>query len=256
MSNAELVRETLGGLAGAGPPQRTYLGYLVLQCVAAFIWWPKDTLSQNLAANSEPATLVAVLTFVGISITYYVMRLGAEELMLPGQQSLKQHAATPNANVTTGLLIAFGLQVAHALALSLPIILLAYSVGANDPKILGWGLGAIVALAFFYRFLATAFYLRFGHREALLFIGLRLALIAGYGLSALAAPFMNHLIVTYNLIRGRDEWTLGFAPSHQVFVYGHLLLGLLALMWTAYELRARATEGSDVNDHDAKGNDL
>ena len=51
--------EAMRGLTGSGAAHLEYLLYLFLQAVVLFIWWPKDSLLEALAAADRPDTLLA-----------------------------------------------------------------------------------------------------------------------------------------------------------------------------------------------------
>ena len=91
-----LLREFAHGTLARGAAQRNYLLHLLFQSTVLFVWWPKDSLADALTAGQAPATLVAVCAATGVSLSYYAMRAGAEELRLDEQQSLREWAlSTP-----------------------------------------------------------------------------------------------------------------------------------------------------------------
>ena len=87
-----LFKEILRGLARPCPAHLAYLNYLLIQAVVLVLWWPKHTVFEMLESEKGPATLLALVMAVGMTVAYYSLRAGAEEILLPGQHSLRNLA--------------------------------------------------------------------------------------------------------------------------------------------------------------------
>ena len=91
----------------------------------------KNDLSRVLSEENAPATLLALLVVMAITLGYHQMRIGAGELLLPEQNHLVEWLmATPLATgrIVCGHVWGQLLQLCHAVALSSPLLLMAYSV--------------------------------------------------------------------------------------------------------------------------------
>ena len=231
-----LVVEVSRGLAGAGPSQVGYLGYLTLQALVLFIWWPKSELYRVLAAESAPNTLLAVIIGLGVTVAYYGIRAGAEEILLPGQQPLGEWVlATPLAlgRILFGYLCGHLLQTLHAIVLSLPLLLAAFSVAGGEWAIIGWSLAAVLVQATFYRLVGTVVYLTIGQHRIVTLFSLRILLLAGYAATPALHPAASHLLVSYHLLKDRPSMhlTAGVLPEPLVFVLVYAgLSGMLMLV--------------------------
>jgi hypothetical protein len=201
-----LVAEAVRGLAGAGPAQLAYLNYLLIQAAVLFIWWPKSGLAEVIEAGDAPYTLLATIIAMGVTIAYYSILAGADEHALPGQHSLREWVlVTPLAlsRVLSGYLVAHAIQTLHAMALSAPLVLVAWSVAGGDWSALSWCLAMIWVQALFYRLVGAVLSLTVGHYVGFTFLALRAALLAGYLAAPLIHPATSQLVVSYRLLDER-----------------------------------------------------
>ena len=200
-----LVLEALRGLSETGKVHRAHLGYLALQGLVLFLWWPPaNDLYHVLATGNPPDTLPAVVMALGATLAYYSLRAGAEEVLLPGQHPLGEWALAsplPLGRIMRGYLGGHLLQALHAIALSSPLLLTAFSVGGGTWTALSWGLATALVQATFYRLAGALIYLEMGHRRALTLLSLRAVLLLGYALPPFAAPAASHLMVSYRLFQ-------------------------------------------------------
>jgi hypothetical protein len=238
-----LFVETLRGLATVGRVHLDYLNYLLLQALVVFFWWPKSTMIQLLENQDAPNTLLALIVALGVSLAYYNLRAGGEEILLPGQHPLREWAlATPLSigRILSGYLYGHAVQMLHALALSSPLLLMAWLVSANTAHELVWSLLGVVLLATFYRLLGALMYLMFGHYEMLMFISLRGVLVVSYLLGAMLLPLVSHLVMASRWLKG-DAAMLhlqGFLA-----VYGALSLLLIGGLYWVLTRQRRGMDG-------------
>ncbi len=238
-----IAHEVAIGLAGAGPSQRAYLGYLVVQALAVIAWWPKGGVFGALQSGDGPDTLLAVLVACGITTAYHAVRSGAEELLLPLQHTLREWLdATPLSpwRIARGYLVGHLLQTLHAVALSSPLLLAALPVSGGEWPALGWAVLIIVVQSTCYRLGAALVYLAIGHRGELCFWAVRAGLVAGYVATAVWLPVASHPIVCARLLGG--EIPAGALPDHVTFLALYALLG--AGLWLALGRRLARERGS------------
>lgn len=189
-----LIVETLRGLRGCGSLQAGWLNAMALQALVLLLWWPKREFYESLQRHSGPDTLYAVLLVVGVTLAWQALRTGAEELALPGQQSLREWAlvtALPGWRLTLGQAGAQLLQASHALALSAPLLLVAASVSGATPSVAGWALSMLLAQALALRLAVAWLYLRIGHLGTLTFLLSRGVFIAVYVVALLWVPLLS-----------------------------------------------------------------
>lgn len=231
-----LLAEALRGLAGRGEAQLAWLGYLALQALVLFAWWPKGGLVESLEREAGPATLTATAMALGAALAYYSLRAGAEEILLPGQHPLREWVvATPlsPARILAGYLAGHLVQIGHALALSAPLLLVALSVSGGASTALAWSLTTAVFQATFYRLVGAISYMTIGHHGAASFVVLRAALLLGYVVAGALLPVTSHVVVTARLLGSAPvSQAPGEAlPPHVAFllVYG-VLAAVLAVV--------------------------
>lgn len=217
-----LVVEVVRGLAGSGPAQVVYLGCLGIQALALFLWWPRRELFQSLANESGPNALLAVVIALGLTLAYYSARAGAEEFLLAGQQPLCEWAVStplPLPRVLRGYLIGHLVQTLHALALSSPLLLTAFSVGGGEWPVLGWSLVTIALLATCFRLVGAVLYLAIGHYDVATHLSLRALLLVGYAATPVLYPPASHFVVSYRLMDDPSSLHLVGAtlPDHIAF---------------------------------------
>lgn len=246
-----LVAEVRRGLAGSGPAHRAYLDYLVIQAVVLFLFWPKSELSHVIETGDGPDSLLAVVIAVGVSVAYYNIRAGAEEILLPGQHSLREWTvATPLklTRILRGYLCGHLLQTLHVIALSSPLLLTAFSVAGGEWSGLAWSLTAVLFQATFYRLAGAVVYMTIGHHDTTTFASLRAVLLAGYAVTAALLPAASHLIVSSHLLNGRPSMYLtgGILPGHVAFllVYTVLSVVLAAVLYSILSRQRRMTAAS------------
>lgn len=197
-----LMIETGNGLFRVGQFHLDYLNYLLIQAAVLFLWWPKSSLSQQLDAESGPNTLLAVLIAFALTLAYHSLRAGAEEVLLPGQQPLRQWSSTPSLStgaIVRGYIGAQSLLMAHALFLSAPLILMAYTASPCSVQVLLCCVLTALLPALCYRLLAALLYWQIGQRETLMYLLLRLVFAGGYLLGALI-PLSSQIMLSAQLL--------------------------------------------------------
>lgn len=241
------AREVAVGLTGAGPSQRAYLSYLALQALAVFLTWPTGGVHGALQRGGGPDTLLVALVACGLATAYHAIRTGADELVLPGQHSLRDWLhATPLApwRILRGYLLGRALQTLHAIALSAPLLLAALAVSGGEWPALGWALAMIALQAIAYGLAAAAIYLAIGHRAGPTFLAVRAVPVAGYAGAILAWPAASQPMATARLLReGVGSAGGEAAPDHLTFLIAYTLAcAMLALALLARLRRERAVQ--------------
>lgn len=229
-----LVVETLRGVTRAGRAQTDYLLYLFILAAAVFITWPKHSLTETLQRQDPPDTLLTALLVCGAIVTYYSARAGAEEFLLDGQHGLRDWALGTALTLPRILLGYLGAQLLHSLhllALSLPIVLLAFHISGGQWPALSICLAMIVLQAMFCRFAAAIIYIAIGQHGALTAIAVRAFTGAIYLISALALPMASHLVLTSSVLDGGSDPHAVKAMSAPVqFIALYAALGICALL--------------------------
>jgi len=243
------LAQVLRGLAGRGNAQLDYLMYLFLQAVAVFVWWPKSTLSEMLQAGDGPNTLLAAVVTAGIAIAWFSARAGAQEVLLPAQRRLDEWASARSispARVLAGALAGHLLLTLHLLALSSPLLLMAFTVSGGGWGALAWCLTAIVFQATFFHLAAATVYLYLGHHEAITLVLVRAIVVLTYLLTAVLAPAASHLVLSSRLLDSAPAAYGDGAPALFLLVYAALCaLLLVPLAGRISRLRsASATAGA------------
>jgi hypothetical protein len=247
-----LVAEVLRGLARPGPAHLAYLNYLLIQAVVLLLWWPKNTVMEVLENGKGPATLLVLVIAVGMTVAYYALRVGAEEILLPGQHCLREWAlATPLklGRILRGYVAGHVLQMLVFVALSGPLLLTAFSVSGGEWLAVTWSLVAVVFQATFYRLAAAVVYLAMGHYGTTTFFSLRASLLAGYILALVFLPAASHVALALSLLgggRGPVSLLGAGAPMMNcaafLFVYTLLSAGLMGVLyWQLRRQRQLAT---------------
>jgi len=166
-----LVSEVITGLARPGKAQLDYLGFLLVQAVVVFLWWPKDGIAQALQSQHTPRTLLALVMAVGVTTAYFALRAGTEVLALPGQRGLREWARTPlpAGSIIRGYIVGQLLQGLYLVVLSTPLLLMAFVISGGEWPALGWCLAAVLVQALFYRLCGAITCLSLGqHRYAVI----------------------------------------------------------------------------------------
>ena len=227
-----LVREVLAGLGQPGKTAFVHLGCLALQGLVLFLWWPpRNDLYHVLATSNPPDPLLALVIALGVTLSYYSVRAGAEEIMLPGQHPLGEWAlATPLtlSRILGGYVGGQLLQSLQALCLSSPLLLAAFTVGGGTWPTLLASLGAVLIQALFYRLAGAFVYLVLGQRRTLSLLSVRAVLVLGYALPPVLLPAASHIMVSLRLFHpGAPSKAAPFAePLAFALVYAGLAASL------------------------------
>lgn len=261
MRSNPLVTEVLAGITRYGKAQVDYLGLLVLQAAVLFIWWPTGGVAQALASQHGPNTLTAVVMAVGVTTAYFALRAGAEEILLPGQHGLRDWAlATPLGlgRILRGYVAGQLLHSLYLLALSAPLLLMAFTVSGGEWAALAWCMAATLVQALFYRLCGAITHVTIGqHRDESFFV-LRSILLVIYVPVGLLAPFTSHLLLASHALGESTIAIVGqpaFAavPDHGAFLAAYAALSLLAAL-ALHRLLARERRGIG-GPHDVAGVD-
>jgi hypothetical protein len=243
----------------AGTAQRTYFACLVLQAAALAIWWPKSSLADVLAAEQGPQPLLAVIVALGLTTAYYSIRAGAEEFLLPGQQSLHEWVSgTPLSigRILRGSVLGHLAHTLYLLMFSLPLICVAFTVGGGEWATLVLSLCTVVVQAMFFWLAGAAVYLRVGHRGDAAFFAIRTLLVVVYAVAAWLAPAASHVMVSLDSL-GTGTYAIGdFAaqPALQIFLLIHavtiaVLVGVLYALLRRHRIAgAKLQSGGKVKD--------
>jgi len=197
-----LWRQAWRGLLHPGRAHLAYLNYLFIQAAVLFVWWPKNDLFTALEEEQGPATLMAVALAVGVSVSYYALRAGAEELLLPGQNPLREWAlATPlrMGRIIGGYLAGHLAQVMQAAALSTPLVLAAYSVSGGEWPVLARLFAAVLLQATVFRLTGAVVYLAIGHYGTITLVFIRLLFAAGFIVPWAFFPAASYVVLVFQL---------------------------------------------------------
>lgn len=253
MRGNPLVTEVLVGLTRRGKAQLDYLGWLSLQAAVVFLWWPKDGVVQVLASQHGPNTLTAVVIAVGGTTAYFALRAGAEEIMLPGQHGLRDWAlATPLGlgRILRGYVLGQLVHSLHLLALSSPLLLMAFTVSGGEWVALAWCMAATLVQALFYRLCGAITHLTIGQHRVESHFVVRAILVLVYVPVGLLAPFTSHVAFTSHALGESMNTQPAFAavPDHVAFLAayaGFSALAALALHRLLLRERHRAAGPGD-----------
>lgn len=235
MRSNPLVTEVLVGLTRQGKAQLDCLGLLLLQAAVLLLWWPKNGLLQALKSQDGPHALAAVVIAMGIGMAYFALRAGAEEVLLPGQHGLRDWAlGTPLGlgRVLRGYVLGQLLHSLHQLALSLPLLVMAFTVSGGEWAALGWCVAAALVQALFYRLCGAITHLKIGQHPAESRFAVRTILVLVYLSVGLLAPPISHVVLALRLLGESAASPPAFAtvPDHLVFLAAYAGLGLLAAL--------------------------
>src|SRR5262245_43770889 len=201
MRSNPLIIEVLAGLTRQGYAHLYYLALLALQASALFVLWPKGGVDELLASQHSPYALAGVIMAMGLSLAYFALRAGSEEILLPGQHGLRDWAwATPLSlgRILGGYITGQIIQSLHQLALSAPIILVAFTVSGGEWAALGWCVTAALVQALFYRLCGAITHLTVGEHGTRSLFTVRTILFAIYIPIGWIAPVTSHLALTYH----------------------------------------------------------
>lgn len=258
MRSNPLVTEVLVGLGRSGKAHLDYLGLLALQAVVLFLWWPKIGVAQMLESQHGPHTLAAVVMAVGVTTTYFSLRVGAEEVLLPGQHGLRDWAlATPLGlgRVLRGYVLGQLVHSLYLLALSSPLLLMAFTVSGGEWIALGWCLAAVLIQAMFYRLCGAITHLTIGQHRGESYFTARAILLLIYVPVGWLAPLASHIALTSRLLgeSAAAQPAFAAAPDEAVFLAAYAGLSVLATI-ALHRLLARARRGmADPHDGAAFG---
>ena len=247
-----LVQEVLTGLGEPGKAHFVHLGYLALQGLVLFLWWPpRHDLYHVLATGNPPDTLLAVVIALGVTHAYYSLRAGAEEILLPGQHPLGEWTLAsplPLLRILRGYAGGQLLQSFHALFLSSPLLLAAFTVaGGAWPPLLA-SLAALLAQALFYRLSGALIYLSLGHRRTLALLSVRAVLFLGYALPLAALPSASHIMLSHRLFDSPASSASSAAPPEPLFfvlVYAGLSVVLSAALYLLLSWHRRTAAAAE-----------
>jgi hypothetical protein len=243
MRGNPLVGEVLAGLGRRGTVHFHVFGALVLPAAVLIAWWPKTGLEQLLEARHGPETLTAVVIALGIAMAYLALRCGAEEIMLPGQHGLRDWAlATPLklGRILRGYLAGQLLFSLHFVLLSLPILVMAFTVSGGEWGALGWCLAAALVQAVFYRLCGAITHLTIGqHRDESRFVA-RTILVLVYVPIGLLVPLTSHIVLTLRVL-GEGAGSAA-ALDNAIFLAAYAVLSVVAGV-VLYGLVARERRG-------------
>ena len=241
-----ILDETLRGIVRGSQSHLDYLNYMLLQSLALLVWWPKSPLIQVLVTQNGPDTLLAVLLAVAVTVGYHQLRSGCEEVRLAGQNSLREWSiATPInlVRIAWGYLASVLAHVSLQLLLSLPLILIAYSVSGVQWVALLPCFAVILAQAVVFRLIGACTYLWIGQHPAGIYIATRTVLALVYLPLAFWAAALSPVAVLFHLLRAAQDIQLtGFelmfggpvgpqAAVHFVVGCSVLSIGLLMLLY-------------------------
>ena len=232
-----LLLETLLGLGEPGKAHLVHLGCLALQGLVLFLWWPpRHNLYHMLATGNPPDTLLAVVIALGVTLSYYSLRSGAEEVLLPGQHPLGEWALAsplPLARILRGYVAGQLLLSLHALLLSAPLLLAAFTVAGGAWPVLLASLGMVLVQALFYRLAGALLYLVLGHRRTLAPLSVRAVLLLGYALPPFLLPAASHIMVSYRLFNRPAAPAEALAAPEAALLFALFYAGLASLLAVA-----------------------
>lgn len=195
-----LLTETTRGLARFGRPQLAYFYCLAIQAGAVLLWWPKVS---GQVGQNPPLTLFALLLTLAATLSYQSIRMGAEEILLAGQQSIHEWlvaTAVPIGTLIRGYVIAHIIQTLHWVLLSLPLVVIAWSIDGGHWNSVMLALGVILLLATAFRIAGVCVYLAIGQYGQVTWYSLRVLLVLGFVAVAGLYPAANVWKLTEELL--------------------------------------------------------
>jgi hypothetical protein len=245
-----LVTEVVRGLARPGQAHVDYLGMLLLQAVVLLLWWPRDPVVQVLENQSGPNVLTALLMAIGATTAYFSLRTGAEEVLLPGQLGLRDWAlAAPLGvgRILHGYVLGHLVLSLHLLALSSPLVLMAFTVSGGEWPPLAWCVAAVLLQGLFYRLCGAIIQLTIGRHRAESRFFVRAILIVVYVPVAFLLPATSHILLSSRALGeglGLDA-TFAAPPQYSAFlaIYGGLGIVAAFVLYVLLLQARRATPG-------------
>jgi len=258
MRSNPLVREVLVGLTEGGKAQLDYLGLLLLQALVLLVWWPKSSVTQMLESQHSPNTLVAVVMAVGATTAYVALRAGAEEFVLPGQHGLRDWALASRlglGRVIRGYLLGQLVHSLHLLALSTPLVLIAFTVSGGEWAPLGWCVAALLVQALFYRLCGALTHLMIGQHHGETLFTVRTILLVIYVPVGVLAPVTSHPAFTYRTLSESVAAQPAFlaVPDRVVFLATYAGLSVLAALAVYFLLLRERRATTDHHDGTSVG---
>lgn len=236
MRGNPLVIEVLAGLGRRGTAELHTYGLVVLLASVLIVWWPKTGLEQVLESQQAPNTLMAVVLALGMAMAYLSLLCGAEEIMLRGQHGLRDWALATTlrtGRILRGYLLGHTLYSVHFLALSLPLVLTAFTISGGEWAALGWCVAAVLVQAVFYRLCGAITHLTIGQHRAESRFTVRAILVLVYVPVGLLAPVTSHVAFTSRVLGESAGSRTAFADNVAfVAAYAGLsVVAALALYW-------------------------
>ena len=245
-----LVTEVLRGLARPGQAHMDHLGLLLLQGVVVLLWWPRDPLVQVLESQSGPNVLTALVMTFGATAAYLSLRIGAEEVLLPGQHGLRDWALAtplPLGRILHGYVLGQFVLSLYLLALSAPLILMAFTVSGGEWPALAWCLAAALLHTFFYRLCGAIIHVTVGQHRAESRFFVRAILIVVYVPIGFLVPYTSHVVLTSRALGEGLGIQAAFSgvPEYIPFLvtYGLAALVAASVLYALLAHARRATPG-------------
>lgn len=239
-----LVNEVLYGLARTGKAQLDYLALLVVQAIVLFLWWPNTGVVQMLESQHGPDTLAAVIMAIGITTAYHAVRAGAEEFLLPGQHGLRDWACSTNLSlgrILHGYVWGQLVHSLHALALSAPLVLMAFTVSGGAWGAVAWCVAASIIQALFYRLAGAITQISIGQHPTESHFIVRAIVGVVYVVVGWLAPVTSHVAFTLRALgTGAPAQPTGAGiADHWIFMAIYAALSMIAALVLVLLLRAR-----------------
>jgi hypothetical protein len=179
----------------------------------------------------------------GLTMAYFALRAGAEEILLPGQHGLRDWALATHLNlgrILRGYLLGQLLHSLHLLALASPLLLVAFTVSGGEWAPLAWCMAAVLVQALFYRLCGAITHLTIGQHRAESYFAVRAVLLLFYAPVGWFAPSISHLALTS---RALGESMAAQPPDHVFFLATYAGLAVLAAI-VLHRLLARERRGT------------
>ena len=245
MRGNPLVTEVIAGLNRPGYAHFYYLGALALQAGVLFVMWPKGGVDELLAGQHSPYTLAAVVMAMGLAMAYCALRAGNEEILLRGQHGLRDWAlATPLGlgRILRGYVLGQIVQSLNQLALSAPLLLVAFTVSGGEWAALAACVGAALIQAVFYRLCGAITHLTLGQHGTRSLFAIRTLLAVVYVPVGWLVPVTSHLVLSYRALGESPPAGAAFPAGTTAWVFMATYAGLgtlAALMVYRLLLRER-----------------
>jgi len=254
MRSNPLVTEVFVGLTRRSEAQLYYLGMLTLQAGVLFVLWPKGGVDELLTSQHSPYALAVLVMAMGLSMAYFAVRAGCEDILLSGQHGLRDWAlATPLrlGRILFGYVSAQLVQSMHQVTLSAPLLLMAFTISGGEWAALGWCVVAALVQALFYRLCGAITHLTIGQHATRSLFTVRTILFVLYVPVGWLVPLTSHLWLSYHVL-GENTATqsaLAAEPDTGAFLAIYAGLSVLAaLVVYCLLLRERRRMG-DPPDH-------